>query len=335
MEDGSYYFVYNDVDEKIRYRFLPHQGLSGIELYINNEPICRMLEGASLHGISKPADIVVLREEGPVVRVEYSNGESYALWIHQKTLLIDVVCRGGTAEGLSLGYLEGSNPSAILIPTLTYGLGDSPRIAMLESKNDDVIQTYFASIWIDWYRSNATSLYTAYEHDEEYVVINGGVRYLPKTDGRRNDIFERIVLSISSRIEEVLPSIPHPKSSHTSKLVEHIWMDSPTPLIYEEEIAKCKTYLHYGLEHVVHGDGPEIWRDEFESPSFRTKAAPYKGGDHGLNHYYEQLKSFGWDVATYLNYSELSPLNADWSSDHVQRQSTGGMASNLRWSFCH
>jgi hypothetical protein len=41
--------------------------------------------------------------------------------------------------------------------------------------------------------------------------INGGIRYHPKTDGKRNDLFERIFVTVSPNFEEVLPVIPNPK----------------------------------------------------------------------------------------------------------------------------
>ena len=41
--------------------------------------------------------------------------------------------------------------------------------------------------------------------------VNGGVRYRPRTDGVRNDVFERIFLTVSPTFEEVLPTIANPR----------------------------------------------------------------------------------------------------------------------------
>jgi hypothetical protein len=94
-----------------------------------------------------------------------------------------VRCDSGVAAGLSFGRVAGvKNPRLILIPYITYGVSN-PRVLMSGPESKPV----FTSVWWDWYRTNASEPY--YEREPKPMAdgaaINGGLRYIAKTDGRR------------------------------------------------------------------------------------------------------------------------------------------------------
>ena len=52
----------------------------------------------------------------------------------------------------------------------------------------------------DWYLSNASILWAANAVEADGVTYNGGTRYVPRTDGKRNDCFERFFLTLSPAV---------------------------------------------------------------------------------------------------------------------------------------
>ena len=112
-----------------------------------------------------------------------------------------------------------SSPRLVTLPYLT---GDQPR-GPRSSWPAPPESRCSSSALLDYYRSNASSLWAANEVAADGVTYNGGSRYLPKTDGRRNDCFERLFLTVSPRFEEVLPNIPNPKSPWMHVAGERLW----------------------------------------------------------------------------------------------------------------
>ena len=76
---------------------------------------------------------------------------------------------------------------------------------------------FFASVWMDWYRSNASEPYALDKIEQGIVRLNGGVRYLPRTDGKRNGLFERVFLTFSKTFEETCPQSPIPRRPEGKK----------------------------------------------------------------------------------------------------------------------
>ena len=158
---------------------------------------------------------------------------------------------------------------------------------------------------------------------EKGVFYNGGSRYLPKTDGRRNDCFERLFLTVSPRFEEVLPERPQSQVALDARGrrapvagargLEPRRRTTPTG----SEVAR------YGMTKVVITDHETGWRDGGESFTFRTRAAPGKGGDEGQREYARKIHALGFRYGIYNNYTDYAPVNEYWNEDRVTRLSDG------------
>ena len=82
------------------------------------------------------------------------------LW--QKSLVVDCICTGGLATELSYGRIEDvESPELLLLPYMNYG-GHHLNVLMSKGK-----APYFASVWMDWYRSNASEPYVVDRIDGE------------------------------------------------------------------------------------------------------------------------------------------------------------------------
>lgn len=332
-----YEFGYSGRDCNIKYVYEPKTGSLGeIKAYFNGRRVCiPMADGGIEYGEGKLGTGRVVSEslENNVLRVSFDFGGTTALYrlrIWQKSLVIDFECRGGQATGVALGKFEGvENPRLVRIPYITLGGGRDPRVLCWGKPEE----TLFASVWVDWYRSNGSVLWSEEWVNETSARINGGVRYIPKTDGKRNDLFERVFLTISHVFEETLPNIPNPRTAHGELAGERLWQESWGPDDYEKQHARSRMLRSYGIEKLTQCNHEITWRDGGESFTLRTKAAPGKGGDEALKRYVANQKSLGWLSGLYTNYCDLAPVNEHWDEDLVQRTPDGQLRP--AWPRCY
>jgi hypothetical protein len=352
-DGNSFVFTYTGSDCTVTYQFDPSQGLSGIYAAVRKGKVVSKSFQLMAEGRVKFADG---NDEGRLVRAElrngvvtarYEHGVVYRLRLWQKSLVIDAICLGGQATELSFGeirVLDNLTPHSelrtIYVPFITYGGNSNPVVAMLHAENREGEApaeplAVFISIWLDWYRSNGSEPFAF--PDGQFTPtglrINGGVRYHPKTDSKRNDLFERIFVTVSPNFEEVLPVIPNPKGVHAHLAVDRLWQETWGPANYEQEMERSRMLRAYGIAKLIQCNHEITWRDGGESFTLRTKAAPGKGGDEALKRYLAHQKSLGWFAGLYTNYCDFAPVNEHWNPDFVQRTSDG----NLRpaWPRCY
>ena len=158
-----------------------------------------------------------------MVTAEYDDGTMLRLQIWQKSLVLDVTNLTNQATELDFGLLAAvQEPRTVWVPYLTYGNGPHPCVLLSQAGTNHV----FTSIWLDWYRSNGSEPYAAESAGTNTARINGGVRYHPLTDGRRNPLIERVFLTVSPVFEEVLPVVANPAGLHAAQAVDRLWQES-------------------------------------------------------------------------------------------------------------
>ncbi len=348
QEGDSFIFRYIGNDCVVTYRFDPSKGLSGITAVAaerrkqskgsdeNWTLLIQPLAGASIKFADNNSEGKLVRVElrNEVVTSRYENGVTYRLRLWQKSLVLDVFCRNENrtqqteAIALDFGEIclpEHSTPHSALrpiyVPFITYA-SSNPVVAMVRESEGRVA---FVSIWLDWYRSNGSEPYAFADGQwtSTGLRINGGVRYHPKTDGKRNDVFERVFVTVSPIFEEVLPVIPNPRGLHAQLAVDRLWQESWGPENYEREMERSRKLCAYGIVKLIQCNHEITWRDSGESFTLRTKAAPGKGGDEALKRYLEHQKSLGWFAGLYTNYCDFAPVNEFWDHDYVQRTPEG------------
>ena len=164
----------------------------------------------------------------------------------------------------------------IELPFMTYG---GHHLGVLAMKGT---QPAFASIWMDWYRSNASRPFARDEVTPEGIFLNGGVEYKAKTDGLRNDVFERFFFTVSPIFEETLATIPNPPATHGQEAGQRLWQESWGPSNYQKEMQRSRGLRAYGIEMLTQCNHEVTWRDHGESFTFTDRAAPGRGGDEAL-----------------------------------------------------
>ena len=228
--------------------------------------------------------------------------------------------RRGRSQELSFGHVSGvSNPKLIQVPYITYG-STNPRILM----SGPAGKPLFTSVWFDWYRTNASTPYTEKDPKvmEGAAPINGGLRYLTKTDGKRNDLYERIFITNSPEYEETFPTIANPPSLRQAEGKQVIWTVTE-PETFQKDHARSREIRSYGMDKIMQHSHEVTWRDEGDSNTMKLRAAPQKGGDAALRWYIKAQNDLGWLQGVYSNYTDFCPTNTNWTPDFVQRQPDG------------
>jgi hypothetical protein len=237
----------------------------------------------------------------------------YHLW--NKSLVIDVLAPGGNIAEVRYGHATGlRNPRLVTNPF--YPL-DGARPAVVVS--DGASGPLFLAGNTDWYLSNASTPWAVNAIASDTVTYNGGTRYIPLTNGKRNDCFERFFITVSPQYEEVLPNIPNPVSPWKHITGTRLWRAHGASNREHDRQYWSNVHRH-GLTQIVVTDHETLWRDGGESFTFRTKAAPGKGGDQGAYDYARFMQDkLGFVYGPYNNFTDFAPVNEFWNFDMVSR----------------
>jgi hypothetical protein len=250
-----------------------------------------------------------------------------------KSLVMDLQADGGQIAEVRFGATKGFKaPRPVTLPYYTYGYSDSlARPAVLVSGTADAPLFFMAHI--DWTQSNASAPWAENQRFDDAVASNGGTRYNPKTDGTRNPCFERFVLTLSPKFEDVLPNIPNPVSPWKHVTGTHVWRahgagDRAGDAEY------WRTVRRWGMTQVIVTDHETGWRDGNESFTFRTEPAPKKGGDEGQYRYARIMQDeLGFVYGPYNNFTDFAPINGFWNIDLISR--TPDNQLQHAWERCY
>jgi hypothetical protein len=330
VDGNRFELEYKGPDATVLYEYRPRIGALGeITVRVNGGTPFRPLDGGGLRFAGAAAESPVAQGElisaslraGNTISASFRFGPraaEYELRLWGKSLVLDVRSEGGEAAELDFGQVDGvANPRLITVPYLTYG-ATNPRVLL---SGAGAAHPVFTSIWFDWYRSNASEPYYTKQPrtGADFAQINGGMRYIAKTDGRRNPMYERIFITNSPVYEEALPVIANPPSLRQSEGKQVLWTVTE-PESFEKDHERCRKIRAYGIDKVMQHSHEVTWRDEGESTTMRIRAAPLKGGDAALQRYIAAQGALGWLQGTYSNYTDFAPTNSNWTPDFVIRQ---------------
>ncbi len=190
---------------------------------------------------------------------------------------------------------------------------------------------FFAATW-DWTQSGGSEPFADVPKPGGQIS-NGGVRYYAKSDGKLNPCRERFVWSVARTCEDVFPFIPNPPSPYRAIMAERVWRG-----LQAKDRRINANYLdglrRQGAVKLAIADSQEMWRDDFESYTFRTNAAARKGGDTGQRAYTRKLiDEFGFLYGPYLGWTDLTTMNAWWDPLQVMRNRDGSLMTG--WWRCY
>ena len=328
-------------DATVVYEYNPASGgLSEITASVDGGKPYRPLDGGGVRfedtakGAVAQGTLASVALDGDVVKATFKYGSrlvEYELRLWQKSLVLDARCESADAVELSFGRVAGvTSPKLITVPYITYG-DTNPRVLM----SGPAAKPVFTSVWYDWYRTNAAAPYAEKKPQaaSDGAPINGGLKYTPKTDGKRNPMYERIFITASPLYEETLPAIANPPSLRQDEGKSVVWTVAGDIETFQRDHARSKAIRAYGLDHIMQHSHEITWRDEGESFTLKLHPAPQKGGEAGLKWYIPAQLSLGWLQGVYTNYTDIAPTNTNWTPDNVQRAPDGEW--RRAWMRCY
>ncbi|MDO5309859.1 MAG: hypothetical protein Q4G03_10285 [Planctomycetia bacterium] len=357
-------FVYQGTDGTLVYQYAPRSGnLTDVTATWNNSQRFHPCANGGVvtlltpNGQSEPVEKAELLEfksqsEGVVSRWRLASANAqaeveYRFQIIGKSLIVDILAPGGNIADVRCGRLEDvEEPRVFTVPYYLYDYGRRPGVALFRV-NDRVksdgadsqgFSRLFASAHIDWYRSGASYLrgengVQRNPDNRLSAVLNGGSEYRPKTDGTRNDVYERFFYTISEDFDETLPNIPNPKSPYRSVAGSGVWR-SHGATTREADKKYWHNVFRHGMRHIIVTDHEVCWRDGGESFTFRTEPAPGKGGIEGWQDYSRYMQdTLGFVYGPYNNFTDFAPVNQYWSTDMINRLSDGSLQH--AWMRCY
>ncbi|MBP3694497.1 MAG: hypothetical protein J6J31_08705 [Thermoguttaceae bacterium] len=287
----------------------------------------------------KPADTV-----SAVVKYTFS--------IQGKTLILETESADLTVADVAYGHfaLEGiQDPKVFTIPYYSYAYAGPNRPAAVcfraplntvsaQGEKNAFSVPLFLMGNTDWYLNNGSQIYGSFGLEKVGGVpkrarFNGGVRYRPKTDGKRNPCYERFLLTVSPDFEEILPTLPNPQSPWKHITGTRHWH---AHFAGDRDADRRKWFnIHrHGITEVVVNDHEVCFRDGGESFTFRTKAAPGKGGDAGMRERSDFMnEELGFFYGPYNNFTDFAPVNEYWSTDMPSRTSENQFLG--AWARCY
>ena len=274
--------------------------------------------------------------EGDVFRGARKLGEvTVKFRIVGKSVVADFRVTGGALAEARFGRTDAVKPERIPLPFYT---GHFVELLPIDPMDRPCVLAFgaekkaFLTETVDWTLSNASEPFFL---PKEAQAAMGGTRYTPKTDGARNDGYERFVWTLSDKVEETLPNIPNNPSPW-----KHVTGSKPWCMwsFYDEDRPVVEKRLRHirrlGIKNLIVTDHEVMWRDGEESFTFRTNAAPVKGGDKAQYDYTRvMIDELGFRYGPYNNYTDFAPVNENWHVDKVAR--TPDNQLRTAWVRCY
>ena len=338
-------FSYDGSDGKLSITYEPKTGRwTDFTAQWNNEPPFKPLQdgGVLFPGkgdgeLPEKAELKGIQQVGNKITAQWhvAKGDAeadvaYTFSLRGKTLVIDTIARGGKLSGVTYGCVTGlSDMSSVCIPYYAYAWDSAPLVVMAKTGQSPI----FVSGHTDWYLSNASTVKGAPSARKDVAWVNGSALYIPKTNGERNDVYERFFVTIGPKFEEHLPNIPNPKSPWKHVTGKVLWRCYAAGN-READKKYWYSFWRHGLRHCLVRDHEDCWRDGGESYTFRTLAAPKKGGDKGFYDYSRYMQdTLGFIYGPYNNFTDFAPVNEYWSMDMVSR--TPDNQFGPAWARCY
>ncbi len=342
---GAFLFTYEGSDGKLVYRLEPKTGTFSdltAEWVGRGAPFQPGAEGGVLLAGAKGAVApekaeplgTALADQVVTSRWRLSAGAAaaevtftYRLW--GKSLVIDTVAPGGSVAEVRYGRARGLAAPRLVTNPFYPASGGRPAVVVAGGAEAPLFLTGNT----DWYLSNASEPWASNAIDEQGVLYNGGTRYIARTDGRRNDCYERFFVTVSPRYEEMLPVIPNPVSPWKQVTGTRLWRAHGASN-RERDAQHWRECERWGMTQVIVTDHETGWRDGGESFTFRTRTAPGKGGDEGQVKYARLMQDeLGFVYGPYNNYTDFAPVNEFWTPDLIAR--TPDNQLQTAWMRCY
>jgi hypothetical protein len=328
QKGNTYYFEYTDNTTTIQYAYLPETGsLHDLTVKINNEASFYPSNFGGPYFIQNNSEISIgqagskfqLSSSQPVLD---ANGlqitwkaifgkeiisYNYHFSISGKSLRIDISSDTRAISKFSLDRSEGTPGARVInIPYLT-------TINLLLFNN-----THFLSVYFDWTQSNASDFQTLNKSNSGQSAYFGQVAdYLPNTNNVRNPIYESAYITVSNRLDEVLPTIPNLPSPYRQVLAGRVVLD-----LWGDPFAQDAALLDQ-LKQAGISNNALVIKHAWQKCGYDNcypsviPANDDMGGDAGLIQLSKAAHDAGYLFALHENYVDIYQNSDIWNPKYV------------------
>ncbi len=280
---------------------------------------------------------------------------SYKLQISGKTLIITVDVRNNSvkATGINFDRCENAyNKNVVIVPFL--------NLFNLLYSND-----CYTSLFVDWEFTSASTIYPLdpWEYNVPDFVSKNSARYTQhiaykkKTNGLRNPLKEKIYLTVSSNIDEVLPNLPGPiaalRNQAASKTVlsygppypwllwsnrdyKYRYLDSLKNRGVEDLNVIIKQYQYYGFDMKL----PDVLKNGQPANFDYYTCDSVKAGGQGSRQHLIELRNhivndLGYGFALHEQYVDLYKNSPSYLvTMEAKKSPDNGNGAVLNWINC-
>ena len=342
-EGISFIFESRFVEAVVQYVYTPIEGtFSDLELEVNgNEPFTPSEDGGIIVNCNgqnfAPDSEEVERHfiscelvDDSIVEARWQwivNGEKsnflYRFYLQGKSLIVELEGGSGKCSGLSLGRVTGvTNPIIFPLPYFTFG-DTYPHFLHASG--------VFISSMIDWNTTNSTKLTGIGIHEaQQEFKLNGGCEYDIREDGSRMALHDRWVLTVSDKVEEIIPHLPLSQDDKADSKIDiqhNSWLNVRYGEKNEESYVtvyeKLRQLKQYGLNNIFVNHPAATWTDDEFLGSFELSGSPVMGGADALSEYVDGVGELGYELGLYTSFYSISPNHPEYSAEKAAVGSDG------------
>lgn len=230
------------------------------------------------------------------------------------SLAVDLRCAGGRATGTRFGLLTGlPKPRGIEVPYMLFG---GPPGGLMAASSGVLV-----SVLPDMYLSDYSSVDTTPQEPEGDIIgLMKATAYNPLTNGRYNDLRDRLVVSISPEFVDILPNHQNPPSPNRARLAPYMFIMDRT-----SSQQRWDTLKRYGLDHVIANDFAGVFVKDY-SEGFGGRWRPHP--DYTIEQVQKwrtHIHDLGFMFGMYLDSTDYYPLNEFWDENNVSLTSSGDL----------
>jgi hypothetical protein len=320
----TYILQYQDARTRLQYRYTPATGsLNDLQVVVGDEPpFLPSNYGGPLFFVEGD-DIPIWETEpewfasttrivqGSILEVHWQArlGQetipyTYRFSIQGKTLRLEVESPSTALSAFTLDRSEKTPGGRILtVPYL-------PLFNLL------FYRQHFLSAYFDWEMTGASRLEPMNEViSGQSLAFSQTAHYLPNTAGERRPLHEVVYLTISGRLEEVLPRLPASPSPYLpsleGKTLLDLWAERP----FAEDARLVQELARRGIPDLI------VLRHNWQRCGYDDcypsvlPANPRWGGDAGLIELSNAARQAGYLFALHENYVDMYPNSEDFAPD--------------------
>ncbi len=241
----------------------------------------------------------------------------YKLHISGRTLVVEAMAHNPKAMQLTLDRSEGTlNPKTIPIPYL-------PLFNVLYT-DDNAGNKVFVSAYFDWEKTRASEIYpldvpvsSTSQAYSQFAI------YSKNTNGNRNLLNEKIYITVSPSLTDVLPNIPNPVSPYKQTSADYLVWDSWHYKGFADalnDLTLCKNAGIDNLWVIIHD-----WQNGGYDNKFPDviPANSLHGGNTGLNAISNFCSTNNYLFSLHENYVDFYPNAPSYDTAHLSKDENG------------